>query len=365
MTIPSNDPYKNPVVVALSGTGIPGGGPPGGGGGGSITSIKYFTVDFLGKITREIATGDGRPVNTIVATSPDGAHVLEILQGTAARDASGNEVLLVVIREATAPQLPQDTVLIGSAYEFEPSGTTFDKPIKLTLAYDVNDLPERVRSVGTAYYLANLGWIYLETESDVVAELGRLTSPVNHFTVFAILAQVEPEVPVVPPPPPPTTEPPPVVPPPPPPPPVTAPASFQLGNLDIETSVQETFGSLTYIRRTGEEATVSVDVTNNGGQAGSYTVVLMVNGIERASQVVALEPGQTRTVEFAVEPNETGTYDIQIGELKGSFLSGWWVNWWLFIGTAALIALIAWGIWFLVSRRKKKKDEESPAPAEQ
>jgi uncharacterized repeat protein (TIGR01451 family) len=367
LTIPSNDPDENPVLVALSGTGTSGGG-GGGGGGGGLSALKYFTVDFLGKITQERATSDGRPMKTIVATSPDGAHVLEIPQGTAARNASGGEVLLVVIRETASPQLPQNTVLIGSAYNFEPSGTTFDKPIKLTLAYDVNDLPERVRSVGTAYYLAVPGWTYLETESDIVAELGRLTSPVNHFTVFAVLAQVEPEAPVIPPPPPTTTtqpqpsQPPP---PPPPPPPATAPASFTLSNLDIETSMQETFGVLTYVRRTGEAATVSVDVTNNGGQAGSYNVVLTVNGVERASQVVSLVPGQTLTLEFNLPSNETGTYDIEIGGLKGSFLSEMWINWWLIVATAALIALIVWGIWFLVSRRKKKRSEESPAPAEQ
>jgi hypothetical protein len=138
-----------------------------------------------------------------------------------------------------------------------------------------------------------------------------------------------------------------------------APASFRLSNLSIVSSVVKTFKSLTYLIRTGQEATISVDLTNIGGQAGSYPVILMVNGVERERQEVTLGPGQTQTVTFTLGPNEPGSYTIQIGDLNGSFVSELWVNWWLFVGTAGLFALLGWGIWFFYRRIKRKSAPSS------
>ncbi len=82
-----------------------------GGGGGGLASLKYFIVDFLGKITQERADEAGRPVKTIEAYSPDGKHLLEIPQGTSATDSNGHQVTRIVIRYATSPPLPQNTAL--------------------------------------------------------------------------------------------------------------------------------------------------------------------------------------------------------------------------------------------------------------
>jgi hypothetical protein len=370
LSIFSNDPDENPFTISLSGTGVPGGPPGGGGGGGGGGALKYFIVDFLGKITKVKADDAGRPLKNVEAYSPDGKHLLEVLKGTSARDAKGNEVTLITIRETTSPPLPENTELIGSAYNFEPTGTKFDKPIKLTLAYDVNALPENIKSIGTAYYITDLGWTYLEAENNVVAELGTLTSPVNHFTVFAILATVTPPViptpPVTttqttPPAPPPTT---PTPPSPPPPPPVLVPASFYLSNLTIGSSVVKTFAGLTYFIRTGKDAAVSIDVTNQGDQSGRYTLILYVNGEARESHQVTLDPGQSTTVTFMLTANEPDSYAIEIGGLTGNFVSELWVNWWLIVATIALIVLIIWGIWFIISRRRKNRGQEEPTPAQ-
>ncbi len=366
MTIPSNDLDEQYVVVSLSGTGTRGGNGGGGGGDGEVT--RYFTVNFLGKITQQEADEEGRPLQTIVAPSPDGAHVLTIPAGTSATDGIGNQVTLIEIRETTASDLPRNTVLIGSAYEFTPSGTIFDQSVSLTLAYDVNALPERVTSVGTAYYVVGEGWIYLIKETEGVAELGRVTSPVNHFTVFAVLAESEPAPPIIPPPTT-TTEPPAPpepTPPPPPPPPESLPAFFRLGNLTIVTSEFRTFENIPYYIRTGENADISVDVTNTGEQAGSHMVILVVNGIERDRQLVSLEPGETKTVLFTLTDVEPGSYDVQIGDQDGNFLSEVWINWWLSFGSLAAIILIALGLFFLLAaKRRRKKSEETPAPAEE
>lgn len=276
------------------------------------------------------------------APSPDGIHLLEIEAGTGASDYASNVVTLIEIREAPAPELPGNTRLVGKAYEFKPSGTVFDKPIKLTLGYNVNELPAQVTSVGAAYYTTRDGWIYLETETTSVAELGKLTAPVNHFTIFAVLAKVA--VPQQLPEPAPTTTPEPE--------PVKAPALFNLSNLSITPSVSRFFEKVSYIVRTGEEVLITVDVTNNGGQRGSYTAVLMLDGTERERKEITLEPGQTGTVSFTVTVgDELGKYTVQIGELTGDFISELWINWWLWAGTIAAFILLCW---FVISRIKKR-----------
>jgi hypothetical protein len=50
-------------------------------------------------------------------------------------------VTLIEIREIETPQLPENTRIVGKAYEFKPSGTVFDKSIKLTLGYTRTNCP--------------------------------------------------------------------------------------------------------------------------------------------------------------------------------------------------------------------------------
>jgi hypothetical protein len=276
------------------------------------------------------------------APSPDGIHLLEIEALTGATDNASNVVTLIEIREAPAPELPENTRLVGKAYEFKPSGTVFDKPIRLTLGYNVNELPDQVTSVGSAYYTTRDGWIYLETETTSVAELGKLTAPVNHFTVFAVLAKVT-VTPETTPPTKPTPEPE----------AGKAPALFNLSNLSITPSVSRFFDKISYIVRTGEEALITVDVTNNRGQPGSYAAVLILNGTERERKEITLEPGQTQTVSFTVTGNEPGSYTVLIGNLTGDFLSDLWINWWLIAGSIGVLILIIWLVWYIIKRRKR------------
>jgi len=350
LQIPSNDPDEATVNVTLSGTGTTAPPPtPPGGSSSYQPAPRYFTVDFLGEITREVATDDGRPIKRMEAPSPDGTHLVEIEAYTGATDNTGAMVTLIEIREAAAPELPENTVLVGKAYQFKPQGTKFDKDIWLTLGYNVTDLPEYVVAVGAAYYTVEDGWTYLETETTSVAELGKLRAPVGHFTIFAVLATVS-----VPTPPEPTTLPPEKPEPPKPevtePPP--APAMFKLSNLSVTVSVTRFFENVAYIVITGEDAFITVDVTNTGGQPGRYTAILIINGEERDRKDVALEPGQTETLTFIVADNEPGIYTVVIGDLSGDFLSQFRINWWLISGSAAALVLVICLVWYLVRRKR-------------
>ena len=187
-----------------------------------------FTVDFLGNITTGLVSENGTLLEDLVATSPDGVHVIEIEKGTRAFDNENNTVTYIGIREAEIiPELPPNTVLVEKAYEFSPSGTLFNKPIQLTLGYDISSLPSHITSLGTAYH-TTAGWKFLVKETSGLAELGKVTAPVEHFTVFALLAQE------------------------------SGPASFKLSNLIISPSERKFFTAVSYFIKTGETATISV-----------------------------------------------------------------------------------------------------------
>jgi hypothetical protein len=150
-------------------------------------------VDFLGKISKQLLTPEGRLVGSLEAPSPDARHVLILDEGTRTVDSEGEVVILIEIRQAEeVPTLPQNKQLVGSAYNFEPSGIIFDKPVHLTLGYDVDQLPQNVTSVKLAYYNSQEGWVSLEPESGRVAEVGKASADVGHLTVFAVLAEVSP-----------------------------------------------------------------------------------------------------------------------------------------------------------------------------
>jgi uncharacterized cupredoxin-like copper-binding protein len=202
----------------------------------------------------------------------------------------------------------------------------FDKTIRLTLGYDVDSLPSGITSLDAAYYTAEGGWTYLAGVTSGVAELGRVTAPVEHFTIFAILAKVsELEL---------------------------TPAAFKLSNLSITPSERKFFTGVSYFIKTGETATISVDVTNEGQQEGVYSATLKVNDSDVETKQVTLSPGETQTVSFTFKAGERGHYYIQIGDLSGDLYNDLWINWWLWAGSIGVFLLLLWGIRkYLKSRR--------------
>ena len=155
--------------------------------------MNYFTVDFLGEITREPIYSDGSLVNPLSAPSPDRIHLFAMDQGTRVLDGKNNIVKLIEITESTElSELPSNKVLLGQVYDLQPSGVTFSKPASLTLGYDPTDVPEYTISVDIYYYDDIFGWTYLPSQADTIAEVGKIRAQVEHFSNFAVLATVQP-----------------------------------------------------------------------------------------------------------------------------------------------------------------------------
>jgi len=230
---------------------------------------------------------DGEILQTIEATSEDGNLTMTIPEGTIALDKDSKRLAsLETAVDESPPDPPADANIIGLAYDFDPDGAMFSPPITLTWNYDPDVLPEGVteESLIMAYYEEAVDeWIGLVCVVDT--ENNTITASVSHFTAFAIIGSVTP--PPVPP----------------------APARFTFSSLEVSPS-QVT---------PGEEVTISVLVANTGGESGSYTVVLKIDGVKEAEERVTISAGRSQEVSFSVTKEEADTYAVTVDGLIGSF----------------------------------------------
>ena len=91
--------------------------------------------------------------------------------------------------------------------------------------------------------------------------------------------------------------------------PLTPPADFQISDLNVTPREVES----------GEEVTVSVKITNLGGQAGSIALQLLINQTIEDTEIVTLEGGASTSREFKINKQTPGIYNIEIGDLVAEF----------------------------------------------
>lgn len=63
----------------------------------------------------------------------------------------------------------------------------------------------------------------------------------------------------------------------------------------------------------GEELTLSIEVSNDGGSFAIFHVPLVVDGEIKDSKAVTLEAGEKKSVSFTLSFSEEGTHDVEIG----------------------------------------------------
>jgi hypothetical protein len=296
------------VTAVTTTTTNPSGGGGGGGGGSASVGITHL-VDFT--------TDKGKFVVDATAASDDQLVELSIDKGTIALNKNGQRLMSITIRKMqNPPPPPEDAHIIGLAYTFEPSGATFDPPITVTFTYYPSDLPEgfNEEDLAIAFYDTSSGeWVVLSNIAvDTVAHT--VSGDLSHFTDFAVVAY---------PPPPVTTTPPaittsttttPTVTMPtttttPAPPETPAPASFSVADLSVTPPEVAPLG----------DVTVTAVIQNTGGSAGSYPVVLKVNGEQEDSREVSVSPGEKATLTFTLAKKLEGVYTVDVNGKTGQF----------------------------------------------
>ena len=91
--------------------------------------------------------------------------------------------------------------------------------------------------------------------------------------------------------------------------PVAGPEAFTFGALTITPSDVDP----------GDEATVSVTITNTADIAGTIEIPLNLNGTAIETTSVSLEGGESTVVTFTVTSGETGKNVVQVGDRLGTF----------------------------------------------
>ena len=120
---------------------------------------------------------------------------LKIAYGTIALTKAGNPLKTFNLNDMAEPDKPQDgAVLIGAEYDFEPEGATFSPGVPLTITYYPDTFPEDITedmlSIGL-WDEATEAYIPLASTLDVKKH--EITTVINHFSRYAIIAVPLPE----------------------------------------------------------------------------------------------------------------------------------------------------------------------------
>ncbi len=271
---------------------VGGGGGGGGGGGFFLPPAEEVETNLFGAEASSPISSSGEILETIEATSEDGTLTLTVSEGTIALDKDDSPLISLEAEiDTSPPPPPEDTNIIGLAYNFGPDGATFDPPITLTRSYDLNDIPEGVAEedlVLAWYNEATNRWV--ELDGIVDTSNNTITAAIEHFTTFAIIGVVIPPEPVAP-----------AI--------APAPAAFTSSSLSISPVEVDI----------GDEVTIGLLVANTGGKSGSYTVTLKIDGVVVETKEVTVSAGFSKEVTFAISKDIAGTYSVDVNGLTDSF----------------------------------------------
>ena len=266
------------------GAGTAGGSGTGAGTDGTVGSSAAGSVEpGVTSIVGSIGS-DGTIVADTETESADGIIKLTIPKGTSFLTPDGlpsTFVSMVSMPVEQQPPAPADAEIVGLVYNLGPTGSTFNPPVSLTFTFKGVQLSSDINGKGlTLAYWDDNGkqWVPIETENiDMVNDT--ITAAVSHFSTYAVLYYPP------------------------------SPAEFVVSSLAVTpTSVKP-----------GEQVNATVTVSNIGGTAGVYSVVLKVNGMEQTAKDVAVDAGATETVEFAVTEKTANTYNLDVNGQVMSF----------------------------------------------
>jgi hypothetical protein len=246
--------------------------PPAGGGG--------LNINLFGETSKWRISYVGRLLETVDITSKDGKTNIHIPKDTFCLDKKGKTLKEITIAGGEAPETPEGYLLLSKTFDLGLDGAIFDPYLRLTLAYEEEDIPEGVaeEELYISYYSSE--WVPLKSVVD--AQGNKVSTDLTHLTIFAIMAKLPPPLP---------------------------PAKFVLSNLEVNPAEVEP----------GEEVTVTIEVKNVGGREGSHTVNLLINNVLEGTRKVTLTPKAVKTVVFTVTRDEPGSYSVVIDGLSGSF----------------------------------------------
>ena len=272
---------------------------PGGGGGGGGPSYQWLLVDVLGNVTKVRVDSSGKLLESANASDVQGQMTLQLDRGTKVLCVDNKVPQKLEIKVAESQSIPQEAQVLGDVYELNAylKGETALSPFvispakKLVLRYYPDGLPQYTSSVYIACYDAEQGWTQLGLADLTMS--GELTTEVSQPLVFAIMVEIR----------------------------VSPSSRFRLTNLVIEPKEA----------CPNDEITISVTVTNIGDTPGDCTLQLRIDGQDRGTKEISLNPGESTVVSFTITESLEGMHVVEIADLEGNFsivvvYRPWWLS---------------------------------------
>jgi len=146
---------------------------------------------------REVAVdSQGKIESSTEMASADGTISLSIDSDTILLDKDGEPIQLIQATvDPKPPSPPEDADYVSSVYDLRPQGAIFNPPLKLTLSYDPDELPQglREKDVYIAFY-GDSQWEMLHYKQ-VDTERHRVATQIKHFARYAVLISSEQSAP--------------------------------------------------------------------------------------------------------------------------------------------------------------------------
>lgn len=193
-----------------------------------------------------------------------------------------DEDMEYIIKVQKLAEPPAAWAVVGTAYEFMPSGMSFRPAATLRFAYQPSEVHEGIdeETLFVACYDEELEeWVGFDSVVDIENKI--VTASVGHFSTFAVVAPIA----------------------------SPAPADIIIDNLDISPSPAGL----------GEEIQISITLANVGGSAIDYDVVLKINNATEAVEQVTMAPSTEETVRFVVTKDVAQSYRVDVNGLIGWF----------------------------------------------
>ncbi|OIP27971.1 MAG: hypothetical protein CO103_08170 [Chloroflexi bacterium CG_4_9_14_3_um_filter_45_9] len=156
---------------------------------GGTLSTYQLEINLLGTKNRLLVDSQGRPKTNVEISSADDRISLSFNKGTVGLDKDQRPLQAIdAAIDPSPPPSPKDAYIVGAVYDFKPEGANFKPQIKLTLSYDQRELLEGLREENV--YIAcyqDTGWGKLLNKK-VDTESHKVTSEIDHFARFAVLA---------------------------------------------------------------------------------------------------------------------------------------------------------------------------------
>lgn len=271
---------------------------------------RTIRVNILGEISTLKTTYSGKLLQSYLISDVAGRCILHFDRGTRIITSEGKIPREIKVTQVAQPPPAGADMVVITAYDLTayiygstPVAITFDPAAKLVMSYNPDELPQSISPPVIAYYDAAQGWIELEPLPGSTVEPGKVTALVSQTGTFAILARLAPSP----------------LPPPPPPSPSLLPAHFVVSDLSIVPSQRKIWAPITFMVKTGEIVTITVNVTNDSEQEGSYIVNLKINGKTVDAKEVTLGAGQSQQITFTLSGMDYGQYKVEVAELSGEF----------------------------------------------